>query len=756
VAQLAFFAAASPATGAAPFVAGFARFADDPQAGHLLLTELSCTACHRSDDSSLEPKQGPILSSAAVRLQPEWVVNFLDSPHHAKPGTTMPDLFAGRGGDDKRRAIDALVAFLGSQRQPLTQPESTARHPVAVRFWAKGDADRGNKLYHEIGCAACHRVDSELAGQDLPNDDFAREELIELGLIDVAPPVPSVPLPMLADKYSLESLTLFLLDPLATRPAGRMPDLKLLPSEAADIATYLIGESAVEQIAPDTDPSASLVAKGKRLFSELRCASCHRIRAAVSQPTARPLEELRAESKKSCLTNRGGRLPRYDLNDDQRAALKTALRQQDVADQLTLRLLQLNCYACHQRGGRGGVGPERRQFLATVGHVDLGDEGRLPPPLDGVGRKLKTDWMKRVFDGRGDVRPFMTARMPVFGAATDGLPVLFRAADRTEQLPEDRFAAVEPSIDAGRQLMDVGCVQCHPVGGERLSGVVGVDLADIDQRVYPDWFHEFLLDPAGLKERTRMPAFFRDGKSSAPDVLGGDVDQQIASLWAYLKDADKHPLPARIQQERQHDFELVPRERPIVLRTFMDHAGPHAIAVGFPAGVHLAFDAERVRVAQFWRGRFLDAHGTWFDRFTPPAVPLGETVIDLTDPSDLTDSPDRQFGGYRLSASGVPTFLYRLDGVRVEDTFRPTNAGGFSRLLKLSAPNQAAAEAVWFAVFSGESLKPLGHHKCRNAQGLTVSVRSPAPVKTRLTTHNPSAYEVRVEPPDEIELEYQW
>ena len=58
---------------AVPFVAGFERFArhqeiDKVTAGRLLLTELSCTACHTSNSDDLKPKLGPQLDGAGNRL----------------------------------------------------------------------------------------------------------------------------------------------------------------------------------------------------------------------------------------------------------------------------------------------------------------------------------------------------------------------------------------------------------------------------------------------------------------------------------------------------------------------------------------------------------------------------------------------------------------------------------------------------------------------------------------------------------------
>ena len=61
----------------------------------------------------------------------------------------------------------------------------------------------------------------------------------------------------------------------------------------------------------------------------------------------------------------------------------------------------------------------------------------------------------------------------------------------------------------------------------------------------------------------------------------------------------------------------------------MKGAGTHAIAVGYPSGIHAAFDSEQIRWALMWSGKFLDAESTWDDRFTPPTSPLGDSVITL-------------------------------------------------------------------------------------------------------------------------------
>ncbi len=436
-------------------------------------------------------------------------------------------------------------------------------------------------------------------------------------------------------------------------------------------------------------------------------------------------------------------MPRYRIDKLQHTALLAAMAKQ-AAPETTVSLdrdfLTLNCYACHVRNRRGGVGPRRRVYFETAGHVDLGDEGRLPPALDGVGRKLTVGWLSRVLAGTGDVRPHMLVRMPQFPVHTVvGIPKRLQTADRKTQATVSRiYGNLKGLAPAGRTLIDRGCVQCHPVRGERLPGVVGIDLAGTTERIQPDWMREFLLDPASQKTRTRMPTFFPKGKSNSPDVLEGNVDRQLASLWAYMADIARQPLPEKIVRNRVDNYELVPEKRPLLLRTFMQQVGQHAIAVGFPEKVHFAFDARGGRMVQAWRGRFLDAHATWFNRFIPPATPLGDEIVRLPDglivaplqrdgdpwPSAETPSVLYNFRGFRLDKAGVPTFLYSVGGLQVEDRLEPGRNRNLRRRLKITTRTKAGPNrpTAWIRAHLGKTLRSRGPGRYVNEAGLDVSI----------------------------------
>ncbi len=741
---------------AAPLVPGFERFSRHTQeadGGGVLLTELSCTACHEAESPELAAKRGPDLSGAGRGIDAGWMRRFLLDPQSGKPGTTMPGLLGSLSDAERSHVADALVAFLATQQREFPELKSTASAPVAVEFWNKGDAGRGRELYHSVGCVACHEPDPDYETGAAPPSSLEtllqqldEDELKQLGLTDAARPVPSAPLPALSEKYSREVLAHFLLNPALARPAGRMPSLKLNPAEAADIVAWLLREQSRVAGAVAADQSANLVAGGKRLFVDLGCSNCHRAEGVTEKKPAKPLAELNADAASGCVRLPGKGLPRYSLDEVQQAALQAVLDRgragksvtEQYGDAVSFRMRQLNCFACHERDGRGGVGPKQRAYFEVEGLVDLGDEGRIPPPLTGVGRKLKASWLKKVFAGTGDVRPHMLARMPVFPDEVVGsLSAGFARVDELKTRSEgDVFGDTKSLAVAGRELLDTGCVQCHPVRGERLPGVVGIDLEGMAARVEPQWFHDFLRNPAELKNRTRMPTFFPNGKSANQTLLDGDVDRQIAAMWAYIRDAANQPLPEKIEKGKIHNFELVPTDRPIVLRTFLRDAGPHGIAVGFPQKLHLAFDAEQVRFAGFWKGRFLDAHGTWFDRFTPLAAPLGTDVVglpvgvpfatvgpDAAWPLIVGEDAGYQFRGYRLDTSGTPEFLYRFDGVSVSDRSAPAGESELVRRITLRADGEGSQSAqLWFRVLTGKSLERQSATSMRSDAGLTATI----------------------------------
>ncbi len=657
-----------------PYVFTFDQFhiQEDPDeavvsGGLLLMAETNCIACHDAPEpwkQQLAPRPGPDLAGVGSRLDADTLWLMVRSPQHRKKGTLMPGMFGSREGDAEK--VEALTQYLLTLKQKV--------EPLPP-----GDADRGKKLYHTAGCVACHE----------PATDYRPPTAAPDTNID-RPGNGSNPL-ALADAYDVQALGRFLLNPHDFRPAGRMPGMHLSEQEAADIAAYLhIGrtaEKAVERAALKIAPQTA--ASGRALFVEQRCSVCHSTGESMDKHLARPLDQLHGEG--GCMAEKPTEgAPRFDFNALQRRALRLALNrvQKKKPEALTAhqkidwQMLRLNCYACHDRDGKGGPEDARAQYFmaADSGAESLGDFGRFPPNLDRAGWKLTPTWLQRVLYGEsGSVRPYLSVRMPGFGKAnTEMLPALFVEADKPKNPPEMDTSglAKHHRAEGGRKLMGItglGCVTCHGLKDRKSLGVPVINLSHTVERLNPSYFKALLLNPQVTQPGTLMPPLFMTRKTA---------DHDIEQIWTYLKELDQQPLPEGLL--RNDDYELKPEKegRPIVFRTFMEGVGTHAIAVGYPQGLHAAFDALRVRWALLWKGRFVDAFGTWQDRAMPPAKPLGDALMTLGTEVSLRKpgAPAPEFKGYRLDKQGLPTMLYNLGEIEVEDRLQPI-ANGFEHVV---------------------------------------------------------------------------
>lgn len=637
--------------------------------GLLLLAELNCTACHVAPEAwreRLKAKPGPDLSAVGSRLDADSLWLMIRSPQNRKKGTQMPGLFAGEEGDEEK--VEALVEYLSAMKwSPPLVPE--------------GDAARGKALYHKVGCVACH----EPAKDARPPKAAANAEIEKPGNA-------SVPI-LLADAYDFTALSFFLQHPLVFRPAGRMPDMRLSAQEASDIAAYLhvgrVTEKATARAALKIPKQG--VEKGKQVFEQMNCVACHQADQRTAAPREMGLDKLNAS--RGCMADKqSSGTPRFDLNDLEKRALRLALLeiqkpppQLAAQEKVDWQMSRLNCYACHDREGKGGPEDPRAQYFGVNDSTaeSLGQLAHLPPMLDKVGRKLARGWFEKILWGvGGSVRPYMDTRMPNFGRAqTEDLIAWLNEADKRERPVTINVSGLEKHhrAELGRKLLGstgLACVSCHGLKDRKSLGPPVIRLTHTVERLQPEYFKELLLNPQATQPGTVMPPMFVGRKTANKD---------IESIWTYLRELEGQPLPEGLMSAE--DFELRPdvQKRVIVFRSFIEGAGSHAIGVGYPGGLNAAFDAKQSRWAIVWKGRFLDAMSNWQDRAMPPVKPLGSQVKLLPPATGV-----RVFEGYKLDKDGVPTFLYRQDGRQVEDTLRPAK-NGFERTVKTNGKESKEA-----------------------------------------------------------------
>ena len=388
------------------------------EGGLLLLAELNCVACHAAPTPWkpwLTPTPGPDLQEVGSRLEIDALWRFVRSPQHRKPGTRMPGLFAGNEEQDADE-IEALATYLASLRMSDPTPVLPA-----------SDAARGRDLYHQVGCVACHEPALDYRPRSLPAD------------AEVEPPgLPSSPL-ALADDYTESGLARFLLDPVAIRPASRMPSQHLSRAEAADLAAYLhldrqtgsFQERAILQLAPRT------VNEGRTAFVRHRCVTCHHTGETHPPPSAlRSLDQLDSASSSGCLSERRvSGVPFYDLSPLQTRALSLALRhlQQNPTSLRPSRsheMARLNCYACHDHEGRGGPEISRAPYFTPVVRQRPNDDlVNLPPSLDGVSNRLSASALLERLTQPSALSEKFSVRMPRFHPTS--LQYLLEAFEKT-------------------------------------------------------------------------------------------------------------------------------------------------------------------------------------------------------------------------------------------------------------------------------------------------------------------------------------
>ena len=631
--------------------------------GLVLIQKLNCVSCHESESlaSPVAAKQAPRLAWSAQTLNPEYIESFIANPHTVKPGTTMPELFGQLNDAAKAKNAKAIAHYLLSKSENKFQPQ-----PI------DGEAKhRGFPLFHSVGCVACHS----------PRNEQAEEQWID----------DSTPLGDLSKKYNIAGLTKFLKDPQAVRPSGHMPNMRLAHREAVEISNYLLQSAPQKPVQWELDQELARI--GQTLFKQQNCASCHSqfagdAPAVAAEAKPAKLEDLNPE--KGCLSEAAGPWPNFHLSANDRAAIQAALKKPATKlndkQKIEFTLTAFNCIACHGRNDFGGIAQERNPHFKTL-DLNLGDQGRIPPSLTGVGAKIKPKWMRDVMVNGRSIRPYMKTRMPQFGE--ENIKHLFELFESNDELDaKTEFAKFEDQKETRKQghvlagNKGLNCVACHTYQFKTSDTMPAVDLTEMTDRLKKDWFYQYMLAPQTFSPNTVMPSFWPGGKAIRSD-LAGTPEEQIEALWQYLIDGRQARAPAGVVRE---PLEIVVDKEARMLRRSYNGIGKRGIGVGYPGGVNIAFDAEQMRVGSLWKGKFVEAGGVWRGQGhgkvrelnKPVKFESGPELDDGNDPwvVDNNRPPKHQFKGYSLDKQQRPTFEYQFDTVSVQDFFTEFKGDG--------------------------------------------------------------------------------
>lgn len=696
----------------------------EAQQGAVLMAELRCASCHEGLDGS-QMKIAPDLKEVGSRLTFKAMQQFIANPAKAHPGSTMPQMLAGESEEKREEISKAISHYL----------LSLAKTPVDSEPLPDEEHD-GFERFHSLGCVACH-----------PPRDQAGKEIAPEGYMSLS---------HVSEKYQPRALAAFLYEPLKVRPGGRMPDMNLNQYDAEALAAYLMaGKKA------DAEPKAvpQLAEQGAKHFRTYNCVSCHQVDDEIKAPlpaTAPKREKMNLET--GCLSESPQKAPHFSLSAKQREVIRAALKADrepvSSADRIKMKLTQLNCIACHERDGYGGVTASRDAFFHSKEEA-LGNEARIPPPLTGVGGKLRADWLNRLLYDRERSRPYMNTRMPHYGDSAMGdLAQWLGEVDRMKPvtIPEPNNELKKKYTEGGLQLLGdkgLNCIACHNYNGTESPGMKGIDLMTSYQRLTPEWFFAYMKNPGAFRPGIIMPSYWPDGKALQTEILDGDTEQQLQALWHTFSLGRSARDPSGLKQS---DNRLEVKAKAVMHRGRSRVAGYRGIAVGLPGGLNYAFNAQNGSLSALWRGDFVTAN--WKSQGAGDFHPIGKYATLPQDVSFLPQSaapakwpllpqttkeapvnPDPTyprayqyaFQGYALGENDVPVFTYRSGDVTITDSMKalPSQANPTLRRTLTFATEKDAS--LVFRVLTGIITSP--------GQGIyqtkEVSVLLPAPAQLR-------------------------
>ncbi|MEZ4752358.1 MAG: c-type cytochrome [Bdellovibrionota bacterium] len=484
--------------------------------GKELFGQLGCLGCHQIDDYAIEGRSrfgaAPDLSTVGSKVSQKWLQSWLKNPRHYWSETTMPSL---RLSD---REISDISAYLLSKKNDEFEGLETGKAVAEVqrdvlREYLLRDPklapvtdtkvedelsklsshqlsiELGKRAIGRVGCYGCHTIKGfenvAPIGTELSEAGSKLVKKLDFGLIHIEH--------TRYDWYDkkLEEPRIFdrgiakeYLDTL------RMPWFRFNETERQDLVRFLMGQTSEKRgpgAAKILDAHEAKAEDGMKLIHKYNCQGCHIV------------QDLYVATPEDA--------PDYD---------------EDVEN--------LKKYTLEGR------------ILAHYEDPTLG-----PPSLWGEGKKVITKWVYEFLDKPYPLRGALKVRMPTFQFNNEELNTIvvgWANAGGVEfpfvDQPRPKLTAYELQ-EAAKLFGRLNCTLCHYAGPQPTTfsddgGSKGLapNLWETHKRLHRGWVKDWLHDPQKLMPGTRMPGFWPDGSSPAPDILGGDSDKQIRALTEYL------------------------------------------------------------------------------------------------------------------------------------------------------------------------------------------------------------------------------
>jgi mono/diheme cytochrome c family protein len=473
-----------------------------------------CTTCHLGvADAAMAGAPQPFREHPATYHTPRDFQRFGCTACHEGEGLATDERDAhGATADAPAPILPADFIEAGCGRCHVTDSVNDA--PIL---------SSGRALMAKSGCYACHAARG--------HEDFRSE---------------ASPLDALSMKTGADWLRRWLSDPKAMDANTSMPNFRLERDEIEALSHYLFSRPVPPELRRAIETAAAEPAgdavRGKTLFAESRCISCHTV-DGKGNGSAPELGKVASRATRAWLLaflrdphafNPQTRMPRYNFSDsdlrDLVSYFEDELRDFDappnvleplrvkarLADRGEKLFKTAGCFACH-----GGV-----------------KEGeRFGPDLYGVGdRKATSLDFGRRSDLPRTLTAWLAAKVTTPRSFASGLKMPTFAFDAGQQravvtallsmpatpVPEAyrpsvvQQASIVPAGLIGTMISRYRCLSCHEIGG-RGGDISTAPLTFEGSKVNRDWLARYLIVPYSIRPilPERMPILHMTNEDAA-------------------------------------------------------------------------------------------------------------------------------------------------------------------------------------------------------------------------------------------------
>ncbi len=232
----------------------------DPDKGKKLFESVGCQGCHELDGKG--ETFAPDLSRIGNKVNEDWLVSWIGSPHSYNATSRMPDL---RLSEAQASDIASYLLQFG-KKEVIPGLEAKLTDPELIKH--------GKSVVRRRGCFACHDIKGmETEGRIAPElSSFGRKMIVELEFGDshISHTWDSWVRTKLKKPDSFKT----------ERVLDKMPDFHLAPDEIDALVVLLKGFNGTKvpvQYRRILSDKEEIIETGRRIITKYNCRACHNV-----------------------------------------------------------------------------------------------------------------------------------------------------------------------------------------------------------------------------------------------------------------------------------------------------------------------------------------------------------------------------------------------------------------------------------------------------------------------------------------------